>query len=82
MHAASPSRALTNGAPYEFQVRAVNGKGAGAEATKESTPMPELNFAHFANGEQGGSHHYLRDRAGERGDLQDLPGGLLLQPDG
>ena len=45
---------LTNGMSYEFQVRAVNGKGAGAEATKESTPMPELNFAHFANGEQGG----------------------------
>ena len=45
---------LTNGMSYEFQVRAVNGKGAGAEATKESTPMPDLNFAHFANGEQGG----------------------------
>ena len=44
---------LTNGTSYEFQVRAVNGKGGGAEATTESTPMPELNFAHFANGEQG-----------------------------
>ena len=45
---------LTNGVDYAFQVRAVNGKGAGAEATTESTPMPGLNFAHFANGEQGG----------------------------
>ena len=45
---------LTNGTSYEFQVRAVNGKGAGAEATTESTPVPGLNFAHFANGEQGG----------------------------
>ena len=45
---------LTNGTSYEFQVRAVNGKGAGGEATTESTPMPGLNFAHFANGEQGG----------------------------
>ena len=44
---------LTNGTSYEFQVRAVNGKGAGSEDTTESTPMPELNFAHFANGEQG-----------------------------
>ena len=41
---------LTNGTSYEFQVRAVNGKGAGAEATTEATPMPGLNFAHFANG--------------------------------
>ena len=45
---------LTNGTFYEFQVRAVNGKGGGAEATTESTPMPGLDFAHFANGEQGG----------------------------
>ena len=45
---------LINGTSYEFQVRAVNGKGAGAEATTESTPMPELNFAHFANGTSGG----------------------------
>lgn len=41
---------LTNGTTYEFQVRAVNSKGAGAEATTESTPMPGLDFAHFANG--------------------------------
>ena len=45
---------LTNGTSYEFQVRAVNGNGNGAEATIESTPMPGLDFAHFANGEQGG----------------------------
>ena len=45
---------LTNGTTYEFQVRAVNGKGDGAAATIESTPMPGLDFAHFANGEQGG----------------------------
>ena len=45
---------LSNGTSHEFQVRAVNGKGAGGEATTESTPMPGLDFAHFANGEQGG----------------------------
>ena len=41
---------LTNGIEYVFQVRAVNGKGAGAEATTEATPLRSLNFAHFANG--------------------------------
>ena len=41
---------LTNGVEYVFQVRAVNGKGTGAEATTEAMPMPGLNFAHFANG--------------------------------
>ena len=45
---------LTNGTTYEFQVRAVNGKGDGAAATIESTPMPGLDFAHFANGENSG----------------------------
>ena len=45
---------LTNGTSYEFQVKAVNGNGASAEATIESTPMPGLDFAHFANGEQDG----------------------------
>ena len=47
-------KGLTNGTSYEFQVRAVYADGGGPPATTESTPMPSLHFAHFANGEQRG----------------------------
>ena len=74
---------LTNGTTYEFQVRAVNGKGDGAAATIESTPIPGLDFAHFANGMQEGGVTITSDIVlGERGDLHGLSGGLLLQPEG
>ena len=45
---------LTNGTGHEIQVAAVNAVGRGAAASVEATPMEGVDFAHFANGTQGG----------------------------